>query len=138
MPNTREDTLPDSLGDCVACFCNRVTVTVYLCVHVFDFEGICVIVQWDVKEENDKTPVEVTQRQKVRVRKEEERKCIKIRLLWSYAKAGKCTDFQAGEFWPWKDGARPNCEELDKLHYILYYNCPSLYLGCEGGLIMKL
>lgn len=37
----------------------------YRCVYVFDFEGICVFVQQDVKQEKYTTPAEGTKRQKV-------------------------------------------------------------------------
>lgn len=43
MPNTRKDTLPDSLRDCVVC--SYVCVSLYLSVHVFDFERIHVFMQ---------------------------------------------------------------------------------------------
>ncbi len=48
---------------------------------MFDFEGICVFLQQDVKQKKDTTPVEETKRQKVRVGQENRRKGMKIKLL---------------------------------------------------------
>lgn len=61
------------------CFCNCACVDVYVSVSVFHFEGICVCVRQDVKQEKDTTPVEETKRQKVWVGQERGRKGIKTK-----------------------------------------------------------
>ena len=64
-------------------------VYVNVLVSAFDFEGICVFVLQDVKQEKDTTPAEETKRQKVRVGQEKGKKGHKNKLIMKLCQDGE-------------------------------------------------
>ncbi len=90
-----------------------VSMSTFVCVFMFDFQGICVFVPQDVKQEKDTTPVEETKRQRVLAGQDTGWKGMEIKLLWNHAEVGKCKVFQASYFWPFWNRLRPYCEKVD-------------------------